>query len=116
MPVYRKKGDANTWLELVTGTTGNLRWYVKPTSSRGPGSTCFGYLDQEKLQLLLPHDTGVKHWHVYDGTAFVTQGNAITSSLCEPDEPLPSFLLLLLENRRKQLAILEAEKLALVSG
>lgn len=42
-PVYQKKGDSGTWLEVVETTAGTWRWYVKPTSARGPDkSVCFG--------------------------------------------------------------------------
>lgn len=113
MPVYLKKGDSGTWLELVTGTTGNLRWYVKPTANRGSSSVCFGYIDQDKTNLHLPHEVGDKVWHVYDGTAFTTQNN-VTSSLVDPEIPIPEAMLTLLEKKRDVLAVAVAEREALV--
>ena len=43
MPVYAKKGDGDTWMELVNGKSG-YRWYIKPTKEKGPeSSVCFAY-------------------------------------------------------------------------
>ena len=43
MPVYQKKGEPDTWLEMVKCKSGGWRWYVKPTKERGADkSTCFG--------------------------------------------------------------------------
>mmetsp|Transcript_4392 Transcript_4392/g.8155 ORF Transcript_4392/g.8155 Transcript_4392/m.8155 type:complete len:1152 (-) Transcript_4392:2470-5925(-) len=114
MPVYRKKGDSGTWLELVTGNTGNLRWYVKPTANRGSSSVCFGYLDQEKKNLLLPHDCGAMQWHVYDGSAFTIQKD-VTSSLVDPETPIPEAMIVMLEAKREAFAIAIAEKEALMA-
>ena len=43
MPVYQKKGEPDTWLEVVKTNAGSWRWYVKPTNARGAeNSVCFG--------------------------------------------------------------------------
>lgn len=69
-PVYRKRGDATTWLEAVSTTTGTWRWYVKPTSARGPDkSVCFGYGTCETLKD--PHECDT--WYVYDDSKFVVE-------------------------------------------
>lgn len=45
MPVYQKKGEPDTWLEMVKCKSGGWRWYVKPTKEKGPDiSVCFGYV------------------------------------------------------------------------
>lgn len=42
-PVYKKRGDGSVWLEVVKTAAGTWRWYVKPTSARGPeNSVCYG--------------------------------------------------------------------------
>lgn len=41
MPVYKKKGTGDMWVELVHGASG-WRWYLKPTANKGPDSSiCF---------------------------------------------------------------------------
>jgi hypothetical protein len=52
-------------------------------------------------------------WHVYDGTAFTTQNN-VTSSLVDPEIPIPEAMLTLLEKKRDVLAVTVAEREALV--
>ena len=43
MPVYQKKGETDTWLEMVKCKSGGWRWYVKPTKEKGTDiSVCFG--------------------------------------------------------------------------
>lgn len=69
-PVYRKKGDSTTWLEAVKTNAGTWRWYVKPTSARGPDSSvCFGYGTCETLKD--PHEC--ESWYVYDDSKFVLE-------------------------------------------
>jgi hypothetical protein len=114
MPVYRKRGDEGTWLELVSGATGHMRWYVKPTANRGASSVCFGYLEQDKTNLLLPHDVGEQKWTIYDGAAFVHQ-DGVTSALRDPHLPIPEAMLELLNTRRATLAEAHALKCAMVS-
>ena len=41
MPVYKKKGTGDMWIELVHGASG-WRWYLKPTANKGADSSiCF---------------------------------------------------------------------------
>ena len=73
-PVYRKKGDPSTWLEAVNTRAGTWRWYVKPTSARGPDSSvCFGYGTCETLKD--PHECDA--WYVYDESDFVIEPDVI---------------------------------------
>ena len=113
MPVYRKRGDDGIWIELVTGTSGGLRWYIKPTENRGSSSVCFGYLNADSSNLTLPHDTGEMSWYVYDGASFVPQQN-VQSLLHNAEDPVPNNMLQLLEARREVLEREKAEKEALV--
>lgn len=45
MPVYMKKGDDDTWIELVSvKSSADYRWYIKPTKEKGPNSSvCYAY-------------------------------------------------------------------------
>ena len=68
--MYRKRGDATTWLEAVKTNTNTWRWYVKPTSARGPDSSvCFGYGNCPTLKD--PHECD--DWYVYDNVKFVLE-------------------------------------------
>ena len=111
MPVYSKKGDPETWLEMVEYKSGGWRWYVKPTIERGPCSTiCFGYGHSNGI--VLPHDCTAAQWSVYDGKEFVIESQ-ITCKL-HPEAPLlpnkyVDMLAKRLELHKSELAHLEEE-------
>lgn len=113
MPVYRKKGNDDTWLEMVNGASGTCRWYVKPTANRGTSSVCFGFLDQDKADLRLPHDAGNMLWNVYNGAAFLAQ-SMVTATLVDSSVAVPEAMLALLAAKREVLAAAIAEKEAMV--
>lgn len=72
-PVYQKKGNSSTWLEVVKTSSGTWRWYVKPTSALGPdNSICFGYGTCDTLRD--PHECD--RWYVFGESEFVLESDA----------------------------------------
>jgi hypothetical protein len=93
MPVYQKKGDIGTWLEMVRVKAGGWRWYIKPTKEKGPDSSiCFGY--GVSNDVVFPHECDVKSWHCYDGTKFEVEKD-IVASMLYPTLALPDDILAL---------------------
>ena len=87
-PVYRKKGDSDTWIELVHGASG-WRWYLKPTANKGPeSSVCFAYIQCDENKVMLPSEYS-KGWTVHTDSGFVSQNVTAKS---ESDLPLPDHL------------------------
>ena len=112
MPVYRRKGDSDTWLEMVKTNTGTWRWYVKPTKEKGPHSSiCFGYGGSKDV--VFPHDCDVGSWYCYDDKKFQNE-TTITCELCDPSLNLPQFMIDLEAKSRaaflERLNFLESEK------
>ena len=69
MPVYRKRHDKDTWMEMVKCNSGGWRWCIKPTNERGPNSSiCFGYCSIDEV--ILPHQAASDQWYVFTGTNF----------------------------------------------
>jgi hypothetical protein len=87
-PVYRKKGDTDTWIELVSGASG-WRWYLKPTANKGPESSiCFAYLQLDGIDVKLPTESTAK-WTVHTASGWVAQDVKATS---ESSLPLPASI------------------------
>ena len=112
MPVYRRKGDLDTWLEMVKTSSGNWRWYIKPTSEKGPNSSvCFGY--GVSTTVVFPQDCEAERWFCYDDVQFVNE-TTITCVLCDSSIDIPRFMLNLrdksIEAAQKDLEFLENEK------
>jgi hypothetical protein len=113
MPVYQKKGEPDTWLEMVKCKSGGWRWYIKPTKERGPDtSVCFGYGHHDDI--VFPNNCTAANWSVYDGSKFVIESQVTCVS--DPNVPsLPDKYLVLLQQKidlyKAEMEILEAEVL-----
>ena len=112
MPVYRKKGDHGTWLEMVQVKAGGWRWYIKPTAEKGPESSiCFGYGVSNSV--VFPHECDENNWYCYDGTNFEKE-ESIVASLTYPTLEFPSDIMELKTTKADEYAIeknhLEHEK------
>lgn len=95
-PVYKKKGDTDTWIELVVGPSG-WRWYLKPTANKGPDSSiCFAYFQCDENDVKLPSECK-EPWYVHTANGFVSQEVKITS---ESSLPLPQKITTLVEQGR----------------
>ena len=82
MPVYKKMGDPDVWLEMVKTTDYTWRWYIKPTKERGPdNSVCYGY--GSSCDVVLPQDCDSGKWYVHDGAKFVKE-SSVTCELITP--------------------------------
>lgn len=103
MPVYQKKGEPDTWLEMVKCKSGGWRWYVKPTKERGPDiSVCFGYGHSDDI--VLPENCTFGQWTVYDSNRFVVEEEVT----CIPDPavpPLPAKYVAIVQERMKAYAV-----------
>lgn len=113
MPVYRKKGDHDTWLEMVKTKSGLWRWYIKPTKEKGPDSSvCYGY--GVSSDIVFPHECDPQNWYCHDGTGFKVQPS-ITATLF-PGACMTESALKLKSNRAKEWATekagLQAEVIA----
>ena len=99
MPVYQKKGEPDTWLEMVKCKSGGWRWYVKPTKEKGSDkSVCFGYGHHDDI--VLPNNCTAANWSVYDGSKFVIE--AQVTCVVDPDvPPLPDKFANLVEERNE---------------
>jgi hypothetical protein len=87
-PVYKKKGDPDTWIELVKGISG-WRWYLKPTANKGPDSSvCFAYHQCDETNIKLPSEYTTE-WHIHTASGFVIQPITVT---LESTAPLPERL------------------------
>ena len=84
MTVYQKKGEPDTWLEVVKTNAGSWRWYVKPTKERGADkSVCFGYgVSQSKG---FPQHCRAGEWCCHDSDEFVVEPT-ITCTIFDPKE------------------------------
>ena len=82
LPVYRKKGNADIWLEFNTSV---MDWFVRPTSSRGT-SKGWAYVKLESL--CLPQDISTGRWHVWTGERFELQAAASIACL----SPVPAHI------------------------
>lgn len=112
MPVYRRKGDSDTWLEMVKTNAGSWRWYVKPTKEKGPGSSiCFGY--GASKDICFPQNCDQEGWFCYDDKKFQNE-KCISCTLCDSSIPLPQFMIDLeaksREGFQEKLDFLEQEK------
>ena len=67
MPVYRKRDDADQWLEYYTS---RRQWVVTSTKSRGTGAGC-AWLQSDPPRL--PDHTLGSVWEALDGDDFVDQ-------------------------------------------
>lgn len=111
LPVYQRKGDPDTWMEMVRTNIGTWRWYIKPTKEKGPESSiCFGY--GSSTDIVFPQDCECGGWLCYDDTKFENE-KSIICSLCYPDQPLPDFMIELKtskqESHQRMLKFLESE-------
>jgi hypothetical protein len=99
MPVYKKKGDDDTWMELVNGKAG-LRWYIKPTKQKGAtSSVCYAYRSVQVGNVNLPQNCTEVGWSVYDGNAFGIQ-TQVSCTLAPEGVACPQRLLDLIEAAR----------------
>jgi len=98
MPVYKKKGDDDTFMELVSGASG-LRWYIKPLKERGASSVCFAYHNVVSTNVNLPQNCTESLWNVYDGNAFAAQ-STVVCKLVHEGAPLPQRLLDMVEAKK----------------
>ena len=106
MPVYQKKGDPDTWLEMVKTTTGTWRWYIKPTKEKGPDKTvCFGYGSSEDI--VLPHECDKMGWYCYDNKNFVVE-EGVTCTLVIPGS-LPANIIAMAQEGRSR-SVVERER------
>ena len=77
MPVYRKRDDADQWLEYYTL---EREWVVTSTKSRGTGTGC-AWLRSDPPRL--PDNTLGSVWEVWDGDDFVDQPSvSVTQVRC----------------------------------
>lgn len=98
-PVYRKKADTDTWIELVNGASG-WRWYLKPTANKGPESSiCFAYYQCDEHNIPLPSECTAA-WNIHTASGFVTQPTKVT---LESDLPLPDHLDVLIKEGRSKI-------------
>jgi hypothetical protein len=80
LPVFVKKGDPDTWVEAVSGTSG-LRWYLKPAANKGPKSSiCFGYIAIDQDNVVLPQNMSPTDWTVNTDSGFVAQKTVVESA------------------------------------
>ena len=98
MPVYRKKGDDDTWMELVSGGSG-LRWYIKPTKEKGISSVCYAYRGVNPDNINLPQNCVESGWNVYEGKAFAIQPELICELSCL-DVPIPQRMVEMVEAKK----------------
>jgi hypothetical protein len=85
-PVYRKKGDGETWVEIVFKPETGWRWYLKPTANKGPDSSiCFAYFQCSEENVMLPHDCS--SWHVSTADGFKEQPTVVKLA---SNAPIPS--------------------------
>ena len=111
VPVFQKKGEPDTWLEMVKCKSGGWRWYVKPTKEKGPDkSVCFGYGHNDHV--VFPYECTPQNWSVYDGSKFVIESQ-VRCELVPSAPPMPDRYVALLEQRkelhRSELAALDEE-------
>lgn len=98
-PVFRKKCDADTWIELVHGASG-WRWYLKPTANKGPDSSiCFAYYQCDERNIPMPWET-VSPWNVHTSSGFVEQPTTVKS---ESPLPLPDHLVSMISEGRMKI-------------
>jgi len=85
-PIYRKKGDDDTWIEIVYTVVSGWRWYLKPTANKGPNSSmCFAYANCKEDKVLLPGDLSV--WSVSTNEGFVEQKSVKVTRVGGTDPP-----------------------------
>lgn len=90
MPMYQKKGDADTWLDMCKTKSGTWRWYIKPAKERGPDSSvCFGYGVSDNI--VFPHECDAKNWYCYDGHKFEKEEDISVSLV--PGSSIPSHIM-----------------------
>ena len=78
MPMYQKKGDPDTWLDMCKTKAGGWRWYIKPANEKGPDSSiCFGYGISDNI--VFPHECKEKSWYIYDGSNFVIEESIVAA-------------------------------------
>ena len=110
VPTYRKKGEPDTWLEMVKckeNKKQSWRWYVKPTTGKGPSSSVsFGYGVSDTI--VLPQDCKKTKWHCYDDNNFVIESE-ITCDLVAPHS-VPEHIQALVEESKKALLQEEEER------
>lgn len=112
MPVYRKVGDSDIWLEMIKTDTNGWRWCIKPTKRKGPNSSdCYGYGTSDNI--VFPQDCDPEGWCCHDGKTFLNEKN-IKCELFRPEVPLPEKMRALLQNSKesfqKHLEFLEQER------
>ena len=77
-PVYKKKGENDTWVEMVFLMTLGWCWDVKPTSSKGPHDNhCYAYFQCDEANGKLPQDC--RPWHVMSGDGFKQEETCVAS-------------------------------------
>ena len=78
MPLYRKRGDADKWIEYMPG---NRQWIVKPTSDRGKNSG-WAYAACESGAVVAPQRVR-SGWQVSDGSSYHAQPSVQVTVLVE---------------------------------
>lgn len=82
-PVYRKKADGETWVEIVHNATSGWRWYLKPLANKGPDSSlCFAYFTCSEENVQLPQDC--KDWFVSTDDGFKQGSTSVSLSTSQP--------------------------------
>ena len=86
MPVYCKKNDPDTWIELVHGAEG-WGWYLKAVANKGPDSSvCFTYYSCEGSDCQLPVDC-LKDWFTNTVDGFKAQSSIKLSFVGGAEQP-----------------------------
>ena len=97
MPVYRKRNDRDTWMEMVKCNAGGWRWYIKPTKEKGPDSSiCFAYCSSDDV--ILPHDADHGNWFVYMDSKFDNKPLRVGLST---NTEVPPAILAMVEERQE---------------
>ena len=105
MPVYRKRNDRDTWMEMVKCNAGGWRWYIKPTKEKGPDSSiCFGYCSSDDV--ILPHQAAADQWYVYMGTKFEKSNLRVGTST---NAELPPDIVAMVKKRQEEYRVVKDE-------
>jgi hypothetical protein len=111
MPMYQKKGDPDTWLDMCKTKAGLWRWYVKPAKEKGSGSSvCFGY--GVSGDIVFPHECDAKSWYCYDGKGFEKEEGIVVSLL--PGTSMPASVLAMKDVRQQEWLADKTDKTAQV--
>jgi hypothetical protein len=105
MPVYRKRNDRDTWMEMVKCNAGGWRWYIKPTKEKGPDSSiCFGYCSSDDV--ILPHLAAADQWCVYMGSKFEKKPLRVGLST---NAEIPGHILEMVKKRQAEYQVVKDE-------